>query len=351
MKFSRRRAVFRRRNLILALTLPGVMTLCLLLERWFHPRDTAIEQDSNHRTSAIHFGVRLPSDINFCGEPFPKDDSVIVNRLARELGKKSLHIPQYNLFLIRCATWFPVIEPILRQHGIPDDMKYVALVESNLSNVISPKGAAGFWQFIPESGERMGLEVNEYVDERYHVEKSTAAACRYLKELYNTFHSWTLAAAAYNLGEGGILRQIRNQPGRSLYELKLNKETSIYIYKLLSVKEVISRPRFYGILKRSGAQRISIPYKEKKVDQSIEDLELWAREQGTSPEVIYHLNPWLMRNQLPNHEGNTYRIRVPDGRYSEEKLKELFKPDPISPSEDSSKLSNFAHPDTTGKIE
>lgn len=230
-------------------------------------------------------------------------------------------------------------------------MKYLALVESNLSNVTSPKGAAGFWQFVPESGVRMGLEINEYVDERFHVERSTEAACKYLRQLYNTFQSWTLAAAAYNLGEGGILKQIKKQPGRSLYELKLNRETSIHIYKLLALKEVLSRPRFYGILVKKKPGRVQIPYKEKKVDTPVDDLARWAAEQGTSLEVLRHLNPWLLGEQLPNPTGEVYRIRLPDGNYSEDKLKELLKADQVPPVEDSLKLSNFAPPDTTGKIE
>lgn len=351
MKFSRRRTLFRGRHVLIALSLLLALALCLAAERWYHGNFNFSSNDPSRSAGNIHYGVRLPSDLNFCGEPFPKDDSIIVKRLEKELNRKTLHLPQYRLFLSRCASWFPVIEPILKKNNIPDDMKYLALVESNLSNVTSPKGAAGFWQFVPESGVRMGLEINEYVDERFHVERSTEAACKYLRQLYNTFQSWTLAAAAYNLGEGGILKQIKKQPGRSLYELKLNRETSIHIYKLLALKEVLSRPRFYGILVKKKPGRVQIPYKEKKVDTPVDDLARWAAEQGTSLEVLRHLNPWLLGEQLPNPTGEVYRIRLPDGNYSEDKLKELLKADQVPPVEDSLKLSNFAPPDTTGKIE
>ncbi len=356
MRFARRKQVWSSRKIILPSVLTSSLILCLLFEIWLEGRDVISMDRPGQRARFMHYGVRLPDSLNFCGELFPRNDSVIVKRLERELLSKSFHIPQYKLFISRCRTWFPVIEPILKKNGVPDDFKYVALIESNLSNAVSPKGAAGFWQFIPESGRMAGLEVNEFVDERFDVEKSTEAACRYIRNCYKTFNNWTLAAAAYNLGEGGIAQQIKRQPGKSFYEMKFNRETAIYMYKLIAMKEVISRPKYYGILKIPKGTRVTFKYKVKKVDVPIEDLAAWAQSQGTTLLVLQHLNPWLRGNQLPNHEGKTYRIHVPDGEYSEETLKELLTPENTDsllspPSEDSLKLSNFALRDSTGKGE
>ena len=356
MRFTRRRQVWSSRKFILPALLIISLIGCLLLEMWVHNDAVSIENEYRLKSNFPHYGQHLPANLNFCGELFPQNDSVIVNRLEKQLLRNGFHVPQYRLFVSRCRTWFPVIEPILKKYGVPDDFKYVALAESNLSNVCSPKGAAGFWQFIPESAINSGLEVNEFVDERYDVVKSTEAACKHIRKCYREMNNWTLTAAAYNLGEGGILRQIKRQPGKSFYELQFNTETSIYIFKLLALKEVISRPKFYGLLGIKKVNRNTFKYKVKKVDFAIEDLEAWSAAQGTTLLVLRHLNPWLLGTQLPNHVGKTYSIRVPDGSYSEETLKELLTPDlldsvPRPPSEDSLKMSNFAHRDSTVKID
>ena len=203
---------------------------------------------------------KIPS-LTFSSERLPKGRS-IASKMRRYLAANSYKRIQTTKLHTKAARWFPVIVPILKAHGIPEDFKYMPLVESGLAEGTSPRGAAGFWQFMPGTARNYGLRVNNDIDERKNLRKSTIAACKYLKELHGIFHSWTLAAAAYNIGEVNLLRQMARQGHRNYYKLRLNGETASYVYKIIAMKEIIENPIRHGFVRRSSqllAQRIEEP--------------------------------------------------------------------------------------------
>ena len=188
------------------------------------------------------FKVSIPKNLNFAGEKVPIKEPTVRRAIAREL-QKNIYDQTHSLFLHkRASRWLPIIEPILKRNKIPDDFKYLAVVESQLTNAVSPQGATGFWQLISSTAQGYGLEITNEVDERYHVEKATEAACKYFKEAHKMFNNWTLVAASYNRGMGGIQTQLDKQNTENYYKLLLTAETARYIYKVLAVKEILSRP-------------------------------------------------------------------------------------------------------------
>ncbi|HRO98511.1 MAG TPA: lytic transglycosylase domain-containing protein, partial [Flavobacteriales bacterium] len=199
----------------------------------------------------------------------------------------------------------------LRREGVPEDMKYLAVVESGLMNVVSPAGATGYWQFLKETAISHGLEVNNEVDERYHVERATEAACRYLKEAYRRHGSWALAAAAYNLGQAGVDKQLTRQKQQNYFELQLPEETSRYVFRILAMKEIIRDPERYGFHLR--AKDLYPPYVTRSVEVNgpIEDLADFAIRHNTNYRTLKLLNPWLRDVKLTNREGRTYNILLP----------------------------------------
>jgi membrane-bound lytic murein transglycosylase D len=186
------------------------------------------------------------NDYSFANEALPINDAAVKRRLQRSLLKHDFKNVQTNILQSKALELFPVIEPILRAYGIPDDFKYVPLVESGLCGGTSPKGARGIWQFMPGTARTYGLRVRDGNDERLNVRKSTVAACKYIKELYVEFNSWTLAAAAYNNGEIKLERAISRQNEDNYFLMHLNKETAAYVYNIIAMKQIISQPGKYG---------------------------------------------------------------------------------------------------------
>jgi len=197
------------------------------------------------------------SSLNFANETLPQDVNSVDRRMKRNLDKFSYRNLQTHKLHRKAEQWFPTIEPILRKHGIPDDFKYMPLVESGLKSGTSPKGASGYWQFMPGTARSFGLKVNGNMDERQDIVKSTEAAAKYIKALHKIFGNWTLTAAAYNVGEGSLLRTMRRQKEDNYYLLSLNAETASYIYKLISMKEIIENPSIYGYRPASGKGMIA----------------------------------------------------------------------------------------------
>jgi membrane-bound lytic murein transglycosylase D len=192
----------------------------------------------------VHAAVKVR--INFAKETFPVGDKHATAKLRKTLKSFSYANLQTNRLHRKAVEWFPIIEPILKAYGIPEDFKYMPLVESGLQGGVSPKGAAGFWQFMPGTARSYGLKVNSKVDERNNLRKSTIAAAKYIKELYGTFGSWTLVAAAYNVGDNHMKKQIDKQNHKNYFKMKLNRETAGYVYKLISMKQIIKHPDRYG---------------------------------------------------------------------------------------------------------
>lgn len=190
--------------------------------------------------------LKPKAKLNFAKETLPMADARVKLKLKRYLASYSYRKTQTNRLHRKAAEWFPVIEPILKAHGIPNDFKYMPLVESGLKDGTSPKGASGFWQFMPGTARSYGLKVNGRVDERKNLRKSTIAACKYLNDLYDVFGNWTLVAAAYNVGDNHMKKQINRQKQDNYYKMKLNRETGSYVYKLISMKEIVKNPSKHG---------------------------------------------------------------------------------------------------------
>lgn len=196
--------------------------------------------------------VNLMAQLNFAEETLPLGDRKVEQKMKRVLAGYSYSNLQTNRLHRMAAEWFPIIEPILAAYGIPNDFKYMPLVESGLQGGMSPKGANGFWQFMPGTARTYGLKVNSEVDERKNLRKSTIAACKYIKELYGVFDSWTLVAAAYNVGDNHMRKQINRQNQDNYFKMKLNRETGGYVYKLISMKQIIQDPSRYGYRESKG---------------------------------------------------------------------------------------------------
>lgn len=257
------------------------------------------------------YALELPSEIDFAGEAVPLNNEDVRERLDRELLVNTYWQSNTILLIKRANRWFPVIEPILKQNGIPDDFKYIALIESGFLNLTSPSGAEGFWQFLEATGKIYGLEINASVDERYHVKKATQAACDYFKEARGRFNNWTLAAASYNMGIGGVNRQLTKQQVNSYYELLLNIETSRYVFRILALKEIFSNHDKYGF--HFLASHLYQPYQNRiiRVDSSIDNLVDFALANSSTYRELKIMNPWLQNNSLPNRSRKIYEIELP----------------------------------------
>lgn len=257
------------------------------------------------------FSLTIPERLDFAGEEVPLELLDVREKFDRELLVNTYWQSQTLLFNKRAHRWFPVIEPILKENGVPDDFKYLAVIESGLDNVVSPAGATGFWQFLRDTGRDYGLEINNEVDERYHVEKATEAACKYLKDAYARYGTWTMAAASYNMGMRGVERQMERQKSHRYYDLLLNSETARYVFRILAVKELLSKPGQYGFHYRP--QDLYPPYEtvEVEVDTAVADFADFSLAYGINYKILKTLNPWLRDTYLTNPAGKTYHIKLP----------------------------------------
>jgi len=281
-----------------------------------------------------YYAVPTPDSLYFAGERVPLENFDVRESLDMELHKVSYWHSELFLYLKRANRFFPVIEPILKKNGIPDDFKYVCVAESGLTNAVSPAKAEGFWQFMEPTAKSYGLEVNDEVDERYHVKKATEAACKYLKAKYRKFGTWTLAAASYNAGDGGVNRFMEYQDEESYYDLALYEETARYVYRALAMKVIMEHPQQFGFHYRQKDLYPVIDTKEVEVDTAITDLAAFAKSQGTNYKLIKLLNPWLRDRKLKNKNKKTYYIAVPtEGartkNYFPEEEKEVIKEEPV----------------------
>ncbi|MCD4682803.1 MAG: transglycosylase SLT domain-containing protein [Bacteroidales bacterium] len=261
------------------------------------------------------FTPDIPKSIDFASEPAPLDIFYVKEKLDREILINTYWHTSTILLIKRANRWFPVIEPILAKNEIPDDFKFLTLIESGLMNVVSPAGATGFWQFLEKTAKENGLEVNKRVDERYHVSKATEAACKYLTKAYKKFSNWTLVAAAYNAGGRRIKEAIQDQNTSDYYDLFLNDETSRYVYRILAIKTIYENPTKYGFYLREADLYPVIPTKEIKVTKSIDDLVGFAAENNINYKILKEFNPWLRSDKLPIRSGKSYAIQIPEKGY------------------------------------
>ena len=254
--------------------------------------------------------LKIPTNIQFCGERVPLYKKDITERVDRELLVNTYWQSNALLLIKRCHKYFPIIEPILKENGIPNDFKYLAVIESGLMNVTSSAGAKGFWQLMKETAKEKGLEVNENVDERYHVEKATKAACEYLLHSRELFGNWTLAAAAYNAGNRGIQRQINKQKVNDYYDLLLAEETQRYLPRIIAIKEIISKPNAYGFYFDKEDLYELTATKTVTVDTVITNIADFAKKMNTNYKELKIHNPWLRENKLNNKSKKTYHIKI-----------------------------------------
>ena len=262
------------------------------------------------------FAIPKPSsNIYFANERIPLENPDIWERYDKELLKNIYWQSNTLLLYKRAAKFFPVIEPILKKNNLPDDFKYLALIESGLENVTSPAGAKGFWQIMKSTAKEFNLEVNSEVDERYNIEKSTQAACDFLNFAKEKFGSWTLAAAAYNMGRSGLLKQMNRQKSYNYYDLLLNNETSRYVFRILAIKEIIENPKKYGFQFRIKDLYENIPTYEVMVDTSISSWVDFSKEYEINYKILKLHNPWLRESYLTNKFKKKYYIEIPQKGY------------------------------------
>lgn len=254
---------------------------------------------------------QIPDYLEFAGEPVPVNNFEVRERIEREFIVNTYFHSSTMISIKRANRWFPVIEPILKKNNIPDDFKYLCAAESNFENVVSPVGATGFWQFTEDSGLKYNLEINSQVDERYHVEKSTQAACDYLNEAYEKFGNWTMTAASYNMGIDGIANQIERQKSGNYYNLMLSIETSRFVPRIVAIKYILQNKEAYGF--EIGNEELYEPLKfyEIMLDSSVSSFADYAASLGINYKTLKIYNPWLRDNSLINRSGQTYKIKIP----------------------------------------
>ena len=264
--------------------------------------------------SPIGYSLKM----DFSGEEVPTFMADVQERLDKEMITNMNYHTNTTLVIKRANKVFPIIEPILAKYGVPDDFKYLAVIESSLVNAVSPAGARGVWQFMPATAKEKGMEVSDEVDERYHLEKSTEAACKYLLSAKEKFGSWTLAAASYNGGMNGIAKKMEEQQVDNYYDLLLTEETSRYVFRILALKEIMSKSDKYGFSIPKEALYYTIPTKKIVVDSSITDLAKFAKTQGVNYKILKIHNPWLRDKKLTNTSGKKYEIEIPTSGYNKQ---------------------------------
>jgi len=256
---------------------------------------------------------KLPANLSFCNEVVPIDVSEVKERAEREFLLNLQQPAQLLLNLKRSGRYFGIISTILKENNVPDDMKYLVVAESALYQARSTKDAVGLWQFIEPTAKRYGLRVDEFVDERKHVIKSTRAAIQYLKDAYARLGSWSLAAAGYNMGTDGVIDNVEFQGQKSYYDLYLNEETSRYLLRIAIIKELMSNASKYGIDVSTVEYYSPVSTKFIRVETPIDNLTTWAKENGNTYKDIKILNPWILKRSLPKpSKGSTWEVIVPN---------------------------------------
>ena len=312
----------RTRNILLACAI-AIILIGVTAAVTFSIAQSPVEEDENfvaglnpdvlafdHIDQNAH-DIELPESMEFCGEPVPLDRFYVREALEREIMVNTYRHASTILLLKRTSRWFPVMEPIMQKNRLPRDFVYLAMIESDLTNAVSPSKAVGFWQFLEGTGKQYNLEINKEVDRRYDQEMETQAACDFLNDLYKRFNSWTLAAAAYNCGGGRISRTIEEQQVHSYYDMLLPNETERYVYRILAFKLITENPKKYGFQISDDGWYQPLDYKTVTVTESIPDLAAFAVNQGTNLKMLKYYNPWLRSNTLTISTGNSYVIKLP----------------------------------------
>ncbi len=285
----------------------GIILIVLMVSGTVPAKEHGLKSEANTGFTS----VSLPEELSFAGERVPMENFDVRESLDKELLVNTYWHSQTFLLIKRANRYFPEIEPVLKRYGIPDDFKFLALAESGLTNVVSPAGAAGFWQFVKPTAIEYGMEINDEVDERYNVEKSTEAACKYIKHSYDIYKNWTMAAASYNMGRSGLNKQISRQYSNNYYDILLNEETSRYLFRISALKAIINNPEKYGFA--ISKEDLYPPFQSEDlvISEPINDIAKFAFNHGTNYKMIKILNPWLRDNILTNRNRKAYTIKIP----------------------------------------
>lgn len=294
-----------------------LISLIIIAAQSIPEKDLTLTLENDPVNKYNVYALQVPNDLNFSGEPIPLQNPDIYERMDKELLVNTYWQSNALLMFKRAEKYFPIIEPILKEHGVPDDFKYLAVIESGLTNAVSPAGARGFWQIMPATGKEFGLEINQNVDERYHLEMSTHVACEYLKQSKDKLGSWTLAAAAYNAGNGGINKQLNIQKVDNYYDLLLGEETGRYIFRIIALKEIINNPTTYGFNFNPEDLYQHIPTRKIEIDTAVTDFAEFAKKFNINYKILKLHNPWLREPYLNNKSRKKYAIDIPvEGIYS-----------------------------------
>ncbi|MCF8449569.1 MAG: lytic transglycosylase domain-containing protein [Taibaiella sp.] len=290
----------------------GVVLVIGVASRKIEPGTTAVEMSAEGRPQYKWHAPTMPASIDFCGEPVPLEKWEVREKLDRELLVNSyLHGSQ--LYILKLSgRYFPIIEERLKANNMPDDLKYVCVAESALQqNALSHMGAASFWQFMKDTGPRYGLEINEEVDERFHVVKATDAACMYFRDAYAKFGSWTAAAASYNCGMAGFAKQAEFQQATNYYDLIFPDETNRYVFRIVALKHLLSNAKKFGMMIEPTEEFKPLKYRTVSVEKSIANLTEFAIANSSSYKMLKIYNPWLRGHKLTVKPGKIYEIQLP----------------------------------------
>lgn len=269
-------------------------------------------QEINFKVPFVYTAVEIPDSVSFAGEIVPLDRFDTRESLDRELIVNSYFHSQTLRLLKMAPRYFSVIEPILAEKGVPDDFKYLAVAESGLNpRAVSPARAVGLWQFLASTAQEYGLEVNSEIDERYHIEKSTYAACDYLLKAYNRYGSWAMVAAAYNGGMAGVERQMRRQKIDVYYDLLFGEETGRYVFRIIALKLIMENPEVYNFYVDDIDKYPVIETRDIEVDGRVNDFADFALEHNINYKLLKDFNPWLRENNLTNARKKKYAIKIP----------------------------------------
>jgi hypothetical protein len=260
----------------------------------------------------LYTSVEIPDSVSFAGEPMPLSRFDVKEALDKELLSNAYFHSQTIRYMKLAPRYFSIIEPILKEKGIHEDFKYLAVAESGLDpRAVSPARAVGFWQFLTGTARDYGLEVNNEIDERYHIEKATYAACDYLHASYKKFESWALVAASYNRGVTGIRRQLERQKTNDYYDLLITTETARYVYRIVALKLIMENPEKYNFSVSEADKYPIIPTKEVEITEAVADFADFAKEHGISYKLLKDFNPWLRESSLTNSRKKKYVVQIP----------------------------------------
>jgi membrane-bound lytic murein transglycosylase D len=317
--FKKQKEMIRKKSW--GIVLSGIVILNIGIVALLISGSTVDGESENVRveTPATFNAVEIPDSVLFAGEPVPLWRFDVREALDRELLVNSYFHSQTLRYIKMAPRYFSIIEPILKEKGVPDDFKYLAVAESGFNpRAVSPARAVGFWQFLQGTARDYGLEINSEVDERYHIEKSTYAACDYLLDSYERYGSWATVAAAFNAGNAGVQRQILRQKNASYYDLLFGEETSRYVFRIIALKLIMENPEKYNLFVSEEEKYPLIQTREVDITGKVEDFADFAMEHGINYKLLKDFNPWLRDNFLTNSGGKKYTVKIPVIEYLEQ---------------------------------